>query len=89
VGCIEHSKLFLSNPQRQVRLVSRDRDNTAWQKRFGSFLQPETPQLGQERNITDPASGSLHLGYQRLLDIFLQSATAAAVEGGINAELAA
>ena len=88
-GCIEHSKRFLSNPQRQVLLVSRDRDNTTWHKRFGSFLQPETPRLGQERNITDLASGSLHLGYQRLLDIFRQSATAAAIEGGINAELAA
>lgn len=86
-SCIEHSKRFLPTLQRQVLLVSRDRDNTVWQKRFGSFLQPEVPKLGHERNITDPASGSLHLGYQRLLDIFRQSATAAAVEGGINAEL--
>ncbi len=88
-GCIEHSKTFLTNPQRQVLLVSRDPENTPWRQRFGSFLQPVTPQLGQERNITDPASGSLHLGYQNLLEIFRRSATSAAVEGGINAELAA
>jgi len=88
-GCIEHSKTFLANPRRQVLLVSRDQDNTAWLQRFGSFLQPVIPQLGQERNITDPASGSLHLGYQNLLEIFRRSATSAAVEGGISAELAA
>ncbi len=88
-GCIEHSKLFLSNPQRQMLLVSRDRDNTTWERRFGSFLEPNPAQPGQERNITDPSSGSLHLGYQNLLEIFRHSATTGAVAGGINAELAA
>jgi len=87
--CIAHSRTFLTNPQRQVILVSRDPDNTAWDKRFGSFLRPETPQLGDERNITDPASGSLHLGYQNLLGIYRQSATPADLGGGIGAELAA
>jgi hypothetical protein len=87
--CIEHSKRFLTNPQRQVLLVSRDQDNTRWQKRFGNFLNPVVPQIGQERNITDPASGSLHLGYQNLLEIFRGSATSAAIEGGISAQLAA
>lgn len=88
-ACIEHSKAFLPNPQRQVLLVSRDHDNTAWQPRFGSFLQPVTPQPGQERNITDPSSGTLHLGYQNLLELFRGSATVAALAGGINADLAA
>lgn len=87
--CVEHSKYCVPRPQRQVLLVSRDRDNTAWRQRFGSFLQPNTPQLGQDRNITDPASGALHLGYQELLEIFRKSATVAAVQGGINAALAA
>jgi hypothetical protein len=88
-SCIEHSKKFLTNPRRQVLLVSRDRDNTPWRRRYGNFLEPETPQPGQERRITDPASGSLHLGYQNLLEIFRHAATVADVEGGINAELAA
>jgi hypothetical protein len=87
--CIEHSKRFLPIPQRQVLLVSRDRDNTDWQRRFGSFLQPDTPQPGDEPKITDPTSGSLHLGYQNLLSIFRRSETPAALEGGISAELAA
>lgn len=87
--CIAHSRTFVTNPQRQVILVSRDPDNTAWNRRFGSFLRPETSHLGDERKITDPASGSLHLGYQNLLGIYRQSATPAALGGGIGAELAA
>lgn len=89
-SCIEHSKKhYLPSPRRQFLLISRDRDNTAWRRRFGSFLQPDTPQLGQDRDITDPASGSLHLGYQELLEIFRQTATVVAIQGEINAALAA
>ena len=86
--CIIHSKSFLPLPRRQVLLISRDRDNNPWSRRFGSFLQPENPGVAQERNITDPASGSLHLGYRRLLDIFQESSNVAGVTGAINAELA-
>jgi len=88
-ACIEHSKTFVPLPRRQFLLVSRDRDNTPWRKKFGSFLEPNTPQLGQERRFTDPDGGLLHLGYARLLDIFRQSPTSAAVQGAINAELVA
>ena len=88
-ACIEHSKGFLPQPRRQVLLISRDRDNTHWPRTFGSFLQPKGVQFGEERNFTDPNSGWLHLGYHKLLDIFRNSATAAAVQEGINAELAA
>ena len=88
-SCVEHSKRFLINPRRQALLVSRDRDNTRWRPRFGNYLRPETPQPGQELKITDSASGSLHLGYQNLLEIFLGAATTADVDGGINADLAA
>lgn len=87
--CIEHSKTVLPNPQRQLLLVSRDHDNTRWQRRFGSFLQPAVPEPGAERRITDPASGTMHLGYQNLLEVFLRSATPEALLGGINAELVA
>jgi len=87
--CIEHSKKFLPLPRRQVLLISRDRDNNPWRQRFGSFLRTASPLLDQERDITDTDSGSLHLGYRKLLDIFQQSTTATAVQGAINAELTA
>lgn len=86
--CLKYSQRLLSPPRRQTLLVSRDPDNNPWLRRFGSFLQPESPHLGNERNITDPASGLLHLGYRNLLSIFQQTATVAAVPGAIGAELA-
>ena len=88
-GCIEHSKRFIRSPQCQLLLVSRDQDNTNWQQRLGSFLQPDRQEPGDEPKITDPASGSLYLGYQNLLEIFRHSDTPAALERGISVELAA
>lgn len=88
-ACIEHSKKFLPLPHRAVLLLSRDRDNTPWQRKFGSILEPEPARISEERNITDPQAGSLHLGYARLLEIFRGAATPAEVQGAINAELAA
>jgi hypothetical protein len=85
--CIEHSKRFLPLPRRKVLLISQDRDNNSWSPRFDSFLRMPNLLLSQERNITDTASGTLHLGYRKLLDIFQQSTTVAAVQGAINAEL--
>lgn len=86
-GCIEHSKSFLPLPRRQVLLISRDRDNDSWRQSSGSFLRTASPQLGQERNFTDTASVTLHIGYRNLLDIFQQSTTISAIQGAINAEL--
>jgi hypothetical protein len=87
-ACIEHSKNFPLNEQHQVLLVSRDPDNTPWQQRFGSFLEPETPAPGHEPRFTDPTSCCLHLGYQNLLGIFRESNQSADIEGGIRADLA-
>ena len=88
-ACIQHSRAFLPLPRRKSLLISRDKDNNPWSQRFGSFLEPETARLGQEQKFTDPASGSLHLGYRRLIEIFQTAATANAVQGALNAELAA
>jgi len=65
-------------------VVSRDTDNTHWLKVMGSYLQQESTQLDAERNITDPASGLLHLGYADLLHLFRSEPTVGALEGAIN-----
>lgn len=88
-ACIEHSRSFIPLPRRPVLLVSRDPDNTAWKRRFGSFLATENAAPGEERKFTDPEAGSLHLGYEKLLDVFRTSSTTASVQERINAELAA
>jgi len=87
-ACIKHSKTFLPLSRRQTLLVSRDRDNTPWRQKYGNFLVTANPQLGEERRITDPLGGILHLGYQKLLEIFRDSPTPEAVKGAINVELA-
>ena len=88
--CHSHIKNFYQIlPRRNAIFISRDKDNNHWQKKFGSFLEHTTPQLGQDRDITDPAGGLLHLGYRRLLDIFISSSTSTDVHGAINATLAA
>lgn len=73
--CIEHAKQFLPQTRRCILLISRDHENNPWDKRFGNFLQAGRLQIGQERNITDTASGFMHLGYRTLLDIFQLSTT--------------
>lgn len=88
-GCVEHSKAFLPLPRRRVLLVSRDPDNNPWKKKFGSFLEPQSAQPGGERKFTDPAGGSLHLGYRQLLDVFQRSNTPAAAKEALLAHLAA
>jgi hypothetical protein len=87
--CIKHSQSFLPLPRRRSLLISRDKDNNPWAAKFGSFLERESSKLAEEQKFTDPSSGSLHLGYRRLLDIFQQSASAGAVQGALYAELAA
>lgn len=88
--CRKHIQNFYEVlPRRNAIIISRDKDNTDWQKKFGSFLEPTTPQIGQGRDITDPEAGLFHLGYWKLLDIFRNSNTPADVHGAINATLAA
>lgn len=87
-ACIEHSKNFHLLPRRQALLVSMDRENSPWRKKYGSFIEIDKPPLGQERRITDPRGGFLHMGYHKLLDIFIISQTTADLQGAINAELA-
>ncbi len=88
-ACIEHSKTFLPLPRRQTLLVSRDEDNTPWQKKFGSYMEPTCPRLGQEHKITEPQGRALHISYEMLLHAFRTSPTQAAIQDAIYAELAA
>lgn len=89
-SCAEHSQAFSPLPRRQVLLVSRDQDNNAYHKRLdGNFLRPSTSRLGEERKITDPAGGVLHLGYRQLLNIFQEADSLNAAQTAINAHLAA
>ena len=82
--CIEHSKRVPPNPHRQLLLVSRDSDNTPWDPKLGSILEPTAVRLGQDNNITDPSASLLHVGYQDLLTIFRGADTTGEVSDGIK-----
>ena len=86
--CIEHSNRILRNPHRQLLLVSRDSDNTSWDPKMRSILEPAVTRLVQERNITDPSGGIVQLGYQDLLTIFRDATTTEEVSDGIKHKLA-
>ncbi len=88
--CVEHLKsVLLRNQRRQLLLVSRDTENMNWYRKFTSILEPVAPQPGDDRKFTDPVGGSLHIGYQNLLRIFLDATDAPDIARGINAELTA
>ena len=88
-ACIDHSKKFSFSPRRQILLISRDRDNTPWAKRFGSFLEPQTPRIGDKIRYSDPQGAKLHLGYAKILNAFRNAATREDLERTIYAELTA
>jgi hypothetical protein len=85
--CIAHVTKLLPPLRRSTLLVSRDHDNTKWARKLGSFLQPLT-QPGEEPRITDPSSGMFHIGYQNLLEPFINAQNAAALATSVHAELA-
>ena len=73
--CIEYAKSQFTPGRRSVVVVTRDVDNTHWDKRFGSFLETPSTDI-VERSITDPDGGVRHVGYAALLDAFRHSGTA-------------
>lgn len=87
--CLKYREFLLGVPRKPTLLVTRDHDNTPWLRREGSILQTEAPELGQERNITDPSSALFHLGYSNILTAFRNSQNAIDLPGAINAALTA
>jgi hypothetical protein len=87
--CSKHAlRRFTPGHRRQVLLVTRDHDNAPLKRRARSILQPESPRLGADRNITDPESGTIHIDYQGLLGAFQDANTVEELAEGINARIA-
>jgi hypothetical protein len=85
--CLDHARTWARRNTRQVLVVTRDLDNTAWSHRLRSFLSTENTKLGGERNFTDPDNGVLHIGFSQLLDHFRNAHSVAALKDAISAEL--
>lgn len=68
--CEEHVKSRYGRRQRRhLLLVSRDPDNTRWDRRQGNILQARGPELGPERRYTDGLTPTYHVGYQNVIEI--------------------
>ena len=87
--CKAHMEDSLPVPRRRTLLVSRDTDNTPWYQKYGDFLDVPRLDARGEREFTDPTLGTVQIGYQDLLSIFLNAHTANDIAEGIDAKFAA
>ncbi len=87
-ACWKQAEKSLTLGPHQSLVVTKDPDNTAWQRKAGSILQGDPAAVGQDANITDPVSNVLHISYQDLLASYLNAQDTAGLEGGIRAKLA-
>ena len=68
--CVEHVMARYGRRQRRhLLLVSRDLDNTRWDRREGNILHARDPALGAERRYTDGRTPTYHVGYQNMIEI--------------------
>ena len=69
-ACVAHVVTRYGRRQRRhLLLVSRDRDNTFWDRREDSILRRRAPDPREERRFTDVRNPSYHVGYQNLIGI--------------------
>lgn len=82
--CDKHIEKNLIAHRGPLLVVTRDRHNTAWDKRFGSILNVRD-KPDKEIRFTDPSSAIFRLGYQNLLQAYLMAQDPTDVEGAISA----
>lgn len=86
-SCLEHASLRLPNTPHQCLLITRDQENTGWNRIEENFLRGAEARLGMEKKITDPSNNLLHLSYQDLLTVFRKAKTVDALREAIHAKL--
>jgi hypothetical protein len=83
--CKAHFEKLRPSGRRRALLVSRDHNNSRWNKRFGSILDVDPLVPSREREFTKATGGALHIDFQTLLEEFLSSETQIELQGKINA----
>ena len=84
--CLKHFETnYRGRQRRRLLLVSRDRENTVWDRRDGSFLSvtPDDGEAGPK--ITDGASPTYHVGYQNILGFLRETSQLDEIERRIEA----
>lgn len=85
-GCIEHAENTVARGSTRLLVVTKDRENTPWDKREGNFLARHSVGHSKEGKITDPAGNVIHVAYQDLLTIFRTSANENEVMEAVRAK---
>ncbi len=84
--CIEHlEERQLRRQRSQLLLVSRDKDNTPWDPKFGSYLKPAPEKVAGDRRFTEAGTPTYHVGYQDVLGFLRNANHLDDIEGGIEA----
>ncbi len=87
-SCLEHAAAHAPNTPHQCLLVTKDQENTGWDRKEENFLKGTTPRLGMERKITDPDNNTLHLSFQDLLTLYRKAKTVDELKDAIHAKIA-
>lgn len=83
-ACDRHLEKKQISHRGRLLVVTRDKHNTPWDKRFGNFLnRRDKPE--QEVNFTDPSSAVFRIGYQNIMNAYLAAQEPTEVERAINA----
>ncbi|MGA8611828.1 MAG: hypothetical protein WB760_08955 [Xanthobacteraceae bacterium] len=87
-SCLAHAAANLPYTPHQFLLITKDQENTAWDRREENFLKGDPPRLGAEKKITDPDNNALHMSYQDLLTVYRKAKTVNDLQELIHAKLA-
>lgn len=70
--CDKHVLDLLPDHRGQLLLVSRDEDNTSWNPRMRTLFD-QVAEPTKEINFTDPTSAVIRVGYQEVLNAYLDA----------------
>lgn len=87
-SCLGHAAAHAPNTPYQCLLVTKDQENTGWDRKEENFLKGEPPRLGMERKITEPGNNTLHLSFQDLLTLYRKAKTVDELKEAIRAKIA-
>jgi hypothetical protein len=82
--CLRHTETLFPSRGNKMLVVSRDRDNNEFLRKFGSILNAKTD-LQDEAKFTDPALNKVIVGYRSLLSSYRNSQTRQQLEESLYA----
>jgi len=85
--CDKHVLERLPIHKGRLVVVSRDEDNTPWDKRFMTIYDQVQDEPSKEAKFTQPTSAIIRIGYHEVLDAYRNAANQAKLKEVIDAKL--